>query len=72
MGQMVDVDDLVDAVEVAAILGLSSPRAVYVYQDRYADMPRPAIDLGPNKARLWVRSEIEAWSSQRPAGRSGE
>jgi predicted DNA-binding transcriptional regulator AlpA len=57
----VRLDDLIDAVEVAEILGLSRATSVYVYLRRYDDMPRPVIDRGPNRARLWLRPEIETW-----------
>lgn len=59
MGKKVDVDDLLDAKDVADILGLSSPRAVAVYASR--DLPEPIIDRGPNTAKLWLRQDIEAW-----------
>lgn len=53
-----------DATEVAHLLGLSHRNSVSTYQRRYADMPRPVIDLGPNRSRLWVRTEILAWAKQ--------
>lgn len=65
VGRKVDIDDLIDADQVAKILGLSSSRAVYVYLDRYPDMPRPALDRGRNKARLWLRPEIANWVANR-------
>jgi predicted DNA-binding transcriptional regulator AlpA len=59
MGKKVDVDDLLDAKDVADMLGLSSPRAVAVYASR--GLPEPIIDRGPNTAKLWLRQDIEAW-----------
>ncbi|MEJ7706730.1 MAG: hypothetical protein WKF82_05225 [Nocardioidaceae bacterium] len=61
MGRLVDVDDLVDAHEVADLLGLAQPNSVYLYQKRYPDMPRPLVDRGPRRAKLWSRSELERW-----------
>ncbi len=58
---MVDTDDLVDARGVAELLGLSHPNSVSTYQHRYADMPRPVVDLGIGRPRLWSRSEMERW-----------
>ena len=29
------------------------------------DMPRPAIDMGQGRCKLWLRAEIEAWSKHR-------
>jgi hypothetical protein len=64
-GMKVQVEDLIDSMDVAQILGLSSPRAVHVYQSRYPRMPRPVIDRGPNRARLWLKSEIVSWAKER-------
>jgi predicted DNA-binding transcriptional regulator AlpA len=58
---MVDTDDLVDARGVAELLGLSHPNSVSTYQHRYADMPRPVVDLGIGRPRLWSRSQMEIW-----------
>lgn len=65
MGKRVDLADLIDASEVAAILGLARANSVYVYQARYPDMPRPVLDRGPRQAKLWLRSEVTAWSKNR-------
>jgi predicted DNA-binding transcriptional regulator AlpA len=60
MGRQVDVDDLVDAHEVAILLGLAQPNSVYLYQRRHPEMPRPVVDRGPRRAKLWLQSEIIA------------
>jgi predicted DNA-binding transcriptional regulator AlpA len=65
MGRMVDADDLADAHDVAALLGLAQPNTVYQYQRRYPDMPRPIYRPGARRAQLWLRSEIEAWQRSR-------
>lgn len=67
MGKKVDVDDLIDAREVADMLGLSSPRAVAVYSSR--GLPEPIIDRGPNTAKLWLRQDIERWIREREVSR---
>ena len=67
MGKKVDVDDLVDAREVAEMLGLSSARAVAVYMSR--GLPDPIIDRGPNTAKLWLRQDIESWLIKRESSR---
>jgi predicted DNA-binding transcriptional regulator AlpA len=67
MGKKVDVDDLIDAREVAEILGLSSSRAVAVYSNR--GLPEPVIDRGPNTAKLWLRQDIERWVKDRNLSR---
>ena len=57
-----DIDDLLDARGVAAELGLTHPNTVSQYQHRYADMPKPALDLGERRVKLWLRPEIQAWA----------
>jgi glutathione-regulated potassium-efflux system ancillary protein KefG len=60
---MVATEDLIDAHAVAEILGLNLRNTVSVYQQRYADMPRPVVDLGRGRPKLWLRSEMERWAS---------
>jgi hypothetical protein len=57
----VNTDDLVDAQGVAELLGLANRTSVSVYQHRYPDMPRPIIDLGNGRPRLWLRPAVEEW-----------
>jgi glutathione-regulated potassium-efflux system ancillary protein KefG len=64
----VDPGDLIDAQGVAELLGLAQRNSVSGYQRRYPDMPRPVVDLGQGRCKLWLRSEIEAWRSERLAG----
>lgn len=65
MGLNVDVDDLVGAPEVAQLLGLAHYNSVTTYLRRYPDMPRPVIDLGHGRCKLWLRSEVEDWARDR-------
>ncbi len=65
MGEMVNLDDLLDADEVAALLGLSSRSAISVYRRRYDDFPKPVVDRGTGKCRFWLRPHIEAWRASR-------
>ena len=42
------------------------------YQARYEDMPRPVVDLGSGRSKLWLRSEAERWAAlhrERAGGR---
>lgn len=64
MPRRVLVDDLIDAHDVAFILGLSHRNTVSKYQSRYPDMPRPVVNLGPGRPMLWLRPEIERWQAQ--------
>lgn len=58
----VDTTDLIDARGVAELLGLSHPNSVSTYQHRYTDMPRPVVDLGAGRCKLWVRSDVITWA----------
>ncbi len=47
------------------MLGLAHPNSVATYLHRYADMPRPVLDLGAGRPRLWSRVAIAQWCSVR-------
>ena len=64
MGKKVDVDNLIDAAEVARLAGFNSPTAVSVYLSRGV-LPPPVIDRGANRVRLWLRQDIEKWVKSR-------
>lgn len=64
MAPQVATEDLLDAQGVANLLGLSHRNTVSQYQRRYADMPRPVLDLGAGRVKLWLRPEIEGWVEQ--------
>jgi predicted DNA-binding transcriptional regulator AlpA len=65
MGAKVDSDDLIGAAEVAVILRLSHPSSVTTYLHRYADFPKPVVDLSASRVRLWRRQDIERWHRKR-------
>jgi predicted DNA-binding transcriptional regulator AlpA len=67
MGRKADLDELIDAHDVAKLLGVSQPNTVFVYQRRYADMPLPAVDLGKGRVKLWLRPEVQAWADSHAA-----
>jgi glutathione-regulated potassium-efflux system ancillary protein KefG len=62
VARQVDPDDLIDAVIVAELLGLANRSSVSVYQKRYQDMPRPIVDLGQGRSRLWSRKAVLTWA----------
>jgi len=64
MSPRVATEDLLDAQGVADILGLSHRNTVFQYQRRYDDMPKPAVDLGEGRVKLWVRPQIERWATR--------
>lgn len=72
MARKVAIDDLLDAHGVAELLHLSHPNTVSVYQHRYEDMPHPALDLGPNRVKLWLRPEVERWAARRQPRHAGK
>lgn len=65
MGRNVDTDDLIDAQGVAEMLGLAQRNTVSLYQRRYTSMPRPVVDLGSGRCKMWLRSDIEEWDEAR-------
>lgn len=70
MAEQVDLNDLLDADQVAELLALSSRSAVSVYRRRYHDFPKPVLDRGTGKCRFWLRREIESWNVKRQGGRA--
>ncbi len=56
-----DLDALIDAGEVASILGLAHRNSVSTYRSRYADFPAGRPAPGGGRSRLWTREEILAW-----------
>lgn len=58
----VDTEDLIDANEVAELLGLAHRNAVSLYQRRYPNMPRPVIVRSNGRTLLWQRSAITRWA----------
>lgn len=67
MSPKVDTEDLIDAQGVAHVLDLSHRNTVSQYQRRYADMPRPVVDVGEGRVKLWLRPDIERWAAEQPA-----
>lgn len=57
----IDTDELIDPSEVAGLIGLSNPRGVSVYRERYENFPAPVIEKG--RCVLWRRQDIEAWAA---------
>lgn len=68
---LLDTEDLIDAHEVARLAGLRHASSVSSYLQRYPDMPRPVIELGGTRPRLWLRGDIEAWLTARSGTNRG-
>lgn len=62
MTPLIRTEDLIDVQEVARLLGLTHRNSVTTYLKRYHDMPRPIVDLGQGRCRLWRRADIEKWA----------
>lgn len=65
VSRYLDADDLIDAQGVAELLGLAQRNTVSAYQRRYPAMPRPVVDLGKGRCKLWLRGEIKQWRDER-------
>ena len=65
MAHNINVDDLIDARQVADMLGLAQRNTVSLYQRRYDDMPKPVVDLGRGRCKMWLRAEIQEWQRVR-------
>lgn len=58
---LIDTNDLIDAARAASIIGLTSPRSVTTYSERYDDFPEPVIRQG--RCVLWRRQDVELWAA---------
>ncbi len=67
MSPQVATEDLIDPQGVAEVLRLSHRNSVSLYQRRYADMPRPVVDLGEGRVKLWLKPEIVRWAARQAA-----
>jgi predicted DNA-binding transcriptional regulator AlpA len=65
IGMQVETNELLDAGEVAALLGLARREAVSTYRGRYADFPDPVIEKNSGKCLLWLRADVESWTARR-------
>jgi hypothetical protein len=61
----IDPEDLLDAGEVADLLGLARRQAVSTYRSRYPDFPAPIVSKNSGKCDLWLRGDVEAWAVAR-------
>lgn len=72
MGRRVDVDDLLNATEVAQVLGLAGRQVVSKYASRYQSFPQPLVIKSGGHTQLWAREDVERWGRHhRPADPPG-
>jgi predicted DNA-binding transcriptional regulator AlpA len=69
MGRQVDLDDLLDANDVAELLGLSHATSIAIYRKRYEAFPAPTWASKGGRCQLWLRADIEAWATSRSGSR---
>jgi predicted DNA-binding transcriptional regulator AlpA len=70
MNRLYAMDDLIDTTAVASALGLTHRNSVATYLHRYGDFPRPVLETGRGRCRLWSRAEVEQWIAlRRQAGK---
>lgn len=67
-----DPEDLVDAAEVAELLGLRHRNSVSTYMNRYKDFPRPLVERGARRGRFWARGDVLQWAACHPGKRAAE
>lgn len=60
-----------DAAAVASRLGLRHRNSVATYLHRYADFPKPVVDTGSGRCKLWSRPDVDAWIRSHRAARRG-
>lgn len=65
MGRRIDVEQLVDAGTVAAMLGLRHRNTVASYRHRYADFPSPVVSAAEGRCKLWYRPDVARWAERR-------
>ena len=65
MARRVDLDDLLDAEQVAELLGLTSRGSVSVYRSRYEDFPAPVLEGGSGRCQFWLRTDVVRWQRRR-------
>lgn len=61
----IDTSDLLDAGEVADLLGLARRQAVSTYRARYEDFPAPIVSKNSGMCDLWSRADVEQWKAGR-------
>ena len=66
---MLELEDLIDAAEVAALLGVSGPNVIAVYRRRHDDFPEPVLIKSSGKCMLWLRQDVVAWAGAHPRRR---
>jgi predicted DNA-binding transcriptional regulator AlpA len=59
MGRLVDVDDLVDATEIARRFGVARQSVIHDWRRRHGDFPKPVYTS--TRTRVWVWADVHAW-----------
>ncbi len=59
MGRRVDVDDLVDATEIARRFGVARQSVIHDWRRRHPEFPEPIFLT--TRTRLWLWPEVRRW-----------
>lgn len=62
MPKLVDLEELIDAADVAEIVGVAHPTSIGIYRKRYDDFPAPIWASRGGRCQLWLRPDVEAWA----------
>jgi predicted DNA-binding transcriptional regulator AlpA len=60
VGQKVDLNDLVDATEIARRLNVKRPQVVHDWRRRHGEFPEPVAFLG--NSHVWLWPEVKSWA----------
>jgi len=60
MGRQVDLDDLVDATEIARRLGVSRPQVVHDWRRRHPEFPDPVLRIA--NVHVWLWPDVAKWA----------
>lgn len=64
VARLVDLDDLLDAQDVAELIGLTNPGGLPTYRARYDDFPEPVWRSRGGRCQLWLRQDVVGWAQK--------
>jgi hypothetical protein len=64
VARLVDLDDLLDAQDVAELIGLTNPGGLPTYRARYDDFPDPVWRSRGGRCQLWLRQDVVEWAKK--------
>lgn len=64
VARLVDLDDLLDAHDVAELIGLTNPNGLPMYRARYDDFPEPVWRSRGGRCQVWLREDVVGWAQK--------